>query len=559
MRLNRWMILGLMVSMSVACRQYKGAGFNQGTKDGAQPSSSPTASSGDGGAAAGQGPSAPAEPNMPKEVKVPTEAQVDGKTFIALTDEEALHGLKEGEEQIKIVCDRNAGKMNMVIKAFCVDKKRPTNIVELKAALGLSLPAQGNQNGNNSETNFVFQGHSSSLVGKFVSPINPRLVIFTNANQMANANATTGRQANEYVVMAFVRGEQFAEIAVGTANSPGGPEFFLVGFKQACNAKPEHCSPGELLTPAVESNWTSFTLFQDEDLKNSIVDCRHCHQPQGPSSQKILRMQELVNPWTHWFRDNTDGNQLITQYYAAHGQDEVYAGVPGVSIRASDPARLEDLVRDAGFANQPNEFPTNRIRNELAGNNGLPLPNGVWQGLFNRVLTGEMIPVPYHGLNVADPALQAKFTKQYQDFKAGTVSLAAFEDHRNIYPSDQKLLGDMGFAVAPTYDAQQTMMLACSQCHTARLDQGISRSRFNVDLTKMSAAGLDIAISRVKLGYSPARLKQEGIKILTMDGKPVEMDKGEHLLTMPPRRFKQLTDEQIDALVKLFEAAKVGK
>ncbi len=78
-------------------------------------------------------------------------------------------------------------------------------------------------------------------------------------------------------------------------------------------------------------------------------------------------------------------------------------------------------------------------------------------------------------------------------------------------------------------------------------------------LPRSSLTRVDIEISRVKLGYSPARLKQEGFKIVSMDGKPVEMDKGEHLCTMPPRRFKQITDQQIDALVKLFEAAKAGK
>jgi hypothetical protein len=34
------------------------------------------------------------------------------------------------------------------------------------------------------------------------------------------------------------------------------------------------------------------------------------------------------------------------------------------------------------------------------------------------------------------------------------------------------------------------------------------------------------------------------------------MEKGEHLLTMPPRRFKQLTDTQIDALVQYLEEQK---
>jgi hypothetical protein len=169
-----------------------------------------------------------------------------------------------------------------------------------------------------------------------------------------------------------------------------------------------------------------------------------------------------------------------------------------------------------------------------------------------------MIPVPYHDVKVTEPALLAKFTKQYQDFKAGLVPMDKFEDHRNVLRTDQKQLGDMGFAVAPEMTPQQTLMLACAQCHNSRLDQTLTRSRFNVDLASMqnAAAEIDIAISRIKLGYSPERLKSEGIKLISPMGQAVAMEKGEHLLTMPPRRFKQLTDTQIDELVKYLEEQK---
>ena len=66
---------------------------------------------------------------------------------------------------------------------------------------------------------------------------------------------------------------------------------------------------------------------------------------------------------------------------------------------------------------------------------------------------------------------------------------------------------------------------------------------------------IDIAIARLKLGYSQDRLKAEGI--IFKDEKtlePVEMHRGEHILTMPPRRFKTLTDTQIDSLVEYLKA-----
>jgi 5-methylcytosine-specific restriction endonuclease McrA len=498
----------------------------------------------------------------PLEAKTPREAQMDAKTFLALSEEEAMHGLKHGEEQMKVVCEKIASMPNIannaVMQKFCVQKMRPKSLIELQTILGLqivnpNLTTRGD-NGSGGNPAFAVQGHSSSLVGRFVSAINPR-VLLMSPDAVGNADPN-------FVIMGFVRGEQFAEIII---NSPTGPEFFLAGFKQACNSKPEGCNAGELLTPAIESNWTEFSLYHEDEIKNSIVDCRQCHQTAGPGTPKILRMQELQNPWTHFFRDNTAGINLINDYYAAHGTEEVYGGIPGPMIRASDPANLEDTVRENGSNVQPNEFNTDRIQQEVEQSspnqpedNTIPGRSATWDALFARVLTGEMIPVPYHDVKVTEPSLLSKYTKQYQDFRAGLIPLDKFEDHRNVLRTDQKQLGDMGFAVAPEMTPQQTLMLACSQCHNSRLDPTITRSRFNVNLAAMqnAAAEIDIAISRIKLGYSPERLKQDGIKIVSPMGAPVAMEKGEHLLTMPPRRFKQLTDTQIDALVKYLEEQK---
>ena len=117
----------------------------------------------------------------------------------------------------------------------------------------------------------------------------------------------------------------------------------------------------------------------------------------------------------------------------------------------------------------------------------------------------------------------------------------------------------MGFAVDPDLAPPEILRLACSQCHHSDLDQSLTRAKFNaLDFEKMTNLNqeLDVAIARLKLGYSPARLKAEGLKIQTESGTPVDMARGEHLLTMPPRRFRQLTDAQIDALVKYLEDQK---
>ena len=513
----------------------------------------------------------------------------------AVHDEEVVHvaGLKEGEEQMAILCERNKGVNNLVVQRFCVEGVRPTSIAEMQQALGLAVPPNTGRGGNgaNGSPGYAVQGHSSSLVGQFVSAINPRVVIF---NDQRNAdpnlqNPVDSVQTDRFIAMGFVRGEQFAEILVANLDANGAPmqvadnngnmindvAIYLVAFKQACNAKPEGCMPGELLTPAVESNWTEFTVYQDVDLKNTIVDCQHCHQPEGPGTQKFGRMQELANPWVHWMRDNrVNGQVLYDDYLAAHGPDETYGGIPGSSIQGSDPANLEDMVRQNGF-NQDQipeiEFQTQTILNEITANNGAqpadnttPGESDTWEQLFQISMTGvssdgrNIIPIPYHDVKVTEPALLNKFTQQYQQFRAGNLPMEQFEDHRAIFRTDHKELADMGFAVREGTPPETILIQACFQCHNKKLDQTITRSRFDIDVDHMVAredvdavAEIDLAIKRLKLGYTPERLAQEGIKFYNEETLEEEtMDKGAHILTMPPRRFKSLTDQQIDSVIQ---------
>jgi hypothetical protein len=73
------------------------------------------------------------------------------------------------------------------------------------------------------------------------------------------------------------------------------------------------------------------------------------------------------------------------------------------------------------------------------------------------------------------------------------------------------------------------MMAACGQCHNYRLDQTLTRARFNVDLAKMSAEQLKLAITRMNLPlYDPQ--------------------------VMPPPRFGVLNTKAKAQLKILFEA-----
>ena len=304
--------------------------------------------------------------------------------------------------------------------------------------------------------------------------------------------------------MGFVRGEQFAEII---ANDPVAKElkFFLVKFEQGCNLKPQGCSMGDLLTPAVEKDWQKVTVYEDEDLGNTIFDCKQCHQPGGENTPKMLRMQELRNPWTHFIRDNNPGGQALTaDFQSAHGLAENYGGIPAALIAASDPALLEDLVRDNGFGAQPNEFPTGTIEGEVRNtsnaqpqNNTVTGTSATWQRLYDQFTAGTFIAVPWHDVKVTDPQKLPVMAKAYRDFVAGTTGTAEMPDIRQVQ-SAEAIVG-MGLTTKPGLTGNALLIQACSQCHNSKLPQDVSRSKFDVDLTKMSRSEKDLAMARIQL------------------------------------------------------------
>lgn len=404
--------------------------------------------------------------------------------------EQAIAKLPSGEEQRKIVCGR-PGK-DRVRQLFC--GPNPPDIRSLKdlqAKLGLA------------SSNFVFTGHSSSLVGRFTSAINPRLIIFNSGNGASAPMVTLG----------FVRGEQFAEL-ISRDPSTNKLNFFLLRFKQDCNDRQGGCNNGELLGAAIESNWREITLFEDEDIENTILDCKQCHQPAGPSSAKMLRMQELRNPWTHFMRTSTPGGRsLLADFRKAHPNQE-FAGIPANRISATDPLRLELFVRANGFGNQPNEFPPTI---EFTG----PLGRNIWQNLYNRFVQGEVIAPPYHSVKVADPAKQAKMTQAYLDLAAGKIKPEAFPDTRDVLLDSG--LRDMGFMVKDGLPGEKILVQACAQCHNKKLNQNISRAKFDIDLSKMNKEAKDLAIERINLPDSDVK-------------------------KMPPPRFRILTPEEIKRL-----------
>lgn len=364
-------------------------------------------------------------------------------------------------------------------------------------------------------------------MARSVNAVNPRAIIFTH---VVNGAAPAG-----YVAMGFVRGDQFVEVAAADRNNNNALNFYLVRFTQACNVSGT-CTDGDLLTPAIESNWLDVTVYDDVDLRNTVVDCLQCHQVNGPDTTKILRMQELEFPWPHWFRNNTAGSVLLADFRAAHGTTEDYAGIPANVIPLSDPEELEDLVLTAGFR-QPNEFPTEVIEAEVRRTAGQPADNSVpgvsptWDRIYANSVTAQAIAVPYHDVKVTDPTRLGAAIQAYQGFRNGTLSAAALPNLRDLFYEAQ--LRDIGFKVQAGLDGQGIVTQACGQCHNSRLDQTIGRARFNIDLNAMSDTQGGVL-------SGAARDQEIGTAISRLLMDPQDVRK------MPPEMFRTLEPAEID-------------
>jgi hypothetical protein len=430
-----------------------------------------------------------------------------------------FEGMARGAAQNDALCTRvgpivdTNQNFNAVTNMLCKEKPAVTSITELLVALGIDFKNRQNNatNGSNGNPGFALLGHSSSLVARNVSAINPRAFVFTGP---PGAPAPMPG----YVAIGFTRGEPFVEIA---AHSPKAGKLSLYLFKFDMECEQNHnCTNKDLFTPAIESGWKGFTVYDDEDLKNNLMDCRHCHQPNGPSSKMMLRMQELELPWTHWFRNDLPGGITLAQdFIRAHGRDEDYGGIPAGLIGKSDGKAIEDLVKGQGFDNQPNVFDTVKIEKEIKASSDLQpeinTPKGkssTWEANYARAMAGEFIPVPYHDVKVSDPDKLDFLSKAYEKFRNGEPG--ELPDMRRVFLDDA--LEAMTIYPKSGATGRQVLVQTCAQCHNPKLDQTVTRAKFDaMNLDSMSRAEKDLAIARLKMG-SAERLRMPPVTMRSL-------------------------------------------
>jgi hypothetical protein len=401
----------------------------------------------------------------------------------APVDPDPLSGLPTGATQWSAVCARQYG--DAISAKFCAGTAPPalTSLADLEALLGLTVvPNPTNDPKVNASVRFTLVGESTGLGLRSVNPVLPRAFLMTPA---------TGTSPNpSYQVLAFARGEPLVELV---ANDPKAQtlRFFLIRFHPACEATT--CGNADLQTAAIESGWTGYTLYDDQTIANTTLDCLNCHQPGGPATKKILRMQELANPWAHWFYPERPATlQIVQDFLAAHGS-ESYAGIPSALVMPSRPFALMTLAQNNGFGTQPNAFDSLQINNELAASG----TSATWAGLYARAVAGQEVPPPYF-TNPFDPTKEQAAIAAHQQLLAGALPAAQLPDLRDTL-ADVALAG-MSIHPQAGLDGKGILVHMCQMCHNSRLDPSLSRARFNVEqLAQLSRGEKDLAIQRLQL------------------------------------------------------------
>lgn len=377
------------------------------------------------------------------------------------------------------LCSR--GNDDRVTRVFC-QSPAPSlrGVTDLYRALGLDPGMSG--------TFVAATAHSTALGTRSVNPLNPRVIVFDGVPR-------DRLNKRRFVAAGFTRGEPIVELATRDETTQE-LRFFVVAYQRACDADGS-CTLADQLLEDTESGWTSVTLFQDVDLENTALDCLRCHQPEGPGTAKLLRMQELRFPWTHFLatkNDSTTGFELARDFFTAHVPSERYGGVPGrVLLDASDPNTLSQLMAQEDSMNQPNEFAgfTINLEREATGE------SATWNALWAKALSAEMIPVPYWGLRVTNAAEQATVAAKFQK--------ALIEGHRADVPELRELHteeAERATGLRPKLGAtgREVIVQTCGQCHQGKRNQTLTRARFDaLRLEAMSVDERQLAIDRLRL------------------------------------------------------------
>jgi hypothetical protein len=128
-----------------------------------------------------------------------------------------------------------------------------------------------------------------------------------------------------------------------------------------------------------------------------------------------------------------------------------------------------------------------------------PLASPTWERAYEAFKRGEQLALPYLETRATDPDKQAALTLAYAQYRAGASGADDLPDLGDIFPDDPATRARIGLDSEPDASPADALIQACGSCHNDVLDQSISRARFNIDVSRLDRAALDLAIDRIQL------------------------------------------------------------
>lgn len=440
-------------------------------------------------------PHADSEPNPPD----PLAERDDGRA----PDDAWLVALGTGPERMAEVCARGAG--DHVATALCANPSNIRGLLDVYAALGLAAAP---------ERLVAATTHSLGLAARVVSAANPRVFVF-------NADGAPVPW-DRFGVVAFSRGEQLVEL-VGLDPATLEYNFYLLRFEQPCNET--RCTPADLLTERIESDWTGFSLYADVDLEDTPFDCVSCHRPFGPGTPKQLLMRQTASPWMHWgdFR-GAEANQLCpdAQWPAPgpwipgegldllaelEGSEGNYAAVPvSELLEAPSGERFALFLTDAEntlrSTRQPSDYPYAQL--DFGSTEALceRLATGTsptWERQREESLT-RGLPVPYYAEDVLAPDTRAEVLASRALYLERRAGEAAVDVAMGLF--DPEAASAVGFVPRETDPARVILRELCVRCHSSTTDPTLARARFDAERLGSLEPAVAQAIRR-RIALSP--------------------------------------------------------
>ena len=453
-----------------------------------------------------------------------------------------IQRLPAGEDSFRQACEQTTtlGNDNIFVEQFCNSSTRPTSLADLFSALGTP--------GGMMAVNLTTAG----LTSLEVTALTPRVILFP----------TDHFPDDRYCITAYARGENgYVEVICRNTNrpidDPNNFSFYLFRYELECEQSEQGCRNADHFGPAAEQDWAQLSVYESDSLKNTILDCRQCHQNRGPGTRHNLRMRAVFAPWFGWARRSLpagiEARQIVQ---STHADSPAYAATSLDRLFDANPADLQRIVlRNTPEGTDGNDtLESDDVQDDCErSTDGQFIPDGRTQDLDEIIYSSshsrrvaasverlaeeslddgvsELFPHRASIIATAEAGRLQSMQSEYSQFLAGTLD--DISDPRSVDATEENVLRQAGRMIYPAgLTGEALFRRACAQCHNSALDQTISRARFNVDLDVMPnrSAEIALAVNRIGLGDESIRL-------------------------MPPLFFARLSEDEKERLITYLES-----